>query len=51
MFGRRKPLQIDRVEKNMKITMTLLVRNEEDIIRDNIIYHSSQGVDLSLIHI
>ncbi len=45
MFGRRKSLQIDRVEKNMKITMTLLVRNEEDIIRDNIIYHSSQGVD------
>jgi len=29
----------------MKIIMTLLVRDEEDIIRDNIEYHLSQGVD------
>jgi hypothetical protein len=29
----------------MKIVMTLLVRDEEDIIRQNIEYHLSQGVD------
>lgn len=29
----------------MKITMTFLVRNEEDIIRQNILFHHAQGVD------
>lgn len=29
----------------MKIVMTLLVRDEEDIIRENIEYHLAQGVD------
>ena len=29
----------------MKLVMTLLVRDEQDIIRDNIDYHLSQGVD------
>ena len=29
----------------MKIVMTLLVRDEQDIIRENIEYHLSQGVD------
>jgi len=29
----------------MKLVMTLLVRNEEDIIKQNIDYHLSQGVD------
>lgn len=31
--------------RHVKITMTLLVRNEEDIIEQNIRYHHSQGVD------
>lgn len=29
----------------MKITMTFLVRNEEDIIRQNILFHHAQGID------
>ena len=29
----------------MKIVMTLLVRDEQDIIRENIEFHLSQGVD------
>lgn len=29
----------------MKITMTFLIRNEEDIIRQNILFHHAQGVD------
>jgi hypothetical protein len=29
----------------MKIVMTLLIRDEEDILRENILYHLSQGVD------
>lgn len=29
----------------MKLVMTLLVRNEEDILRDNLEFHLSQGVD------
>lgn len=29
----------------MKLVMTLLVRDEEDIVRENIDYHLSQGVD------
>lgn len=29
----------------MKLIMTLLIRNEEDIIRENILYHLNQGVD------
>ena len=29
--------------------MTLLVRNEEDILEENILYHASQGVDLFII--
>ncbi len=29
----------------MKIVMTILVRNEEDIIRENLEFHLSQGVD------
>jgi len=29
----------------MKLVLTLLVRNEEDIIRENILYHLNRGVD------
>ena len=29
----------------MKIIMTLLVRDEEDVLRQNIDFHLSQGVD------
>lgn len=29
----------------MKITMTLLVRNEEDLLEDNVWFHRNQGVD------
>ena len=29
----------------MKIVMTLLVRDEQDIIRENIEFHLSQGID------
>ncbi len=29
----------------MKLVLTLLVRNEEDIIRENILYHLNKGVD------
>jgi hypothetical protein len=29
----------------MKLIMTLLVRNEEDIVRENILYHLNRGVD------
>jgi hypothetical protein len=29
----------------MKLILTLLVRNEEDIIRENILYHLNKGVD------
>jgi len=32
------------LNSNIKIVMTLLVRNEEDIIRENIEFHLSQGV-------
>lgn len=31
--------------EQLKLTMTLLVRDEEDIIEDNIWFHHSQGVD------
>lgn len=31
--------------QNVKITMTFLVRNEEDVIEQNILYHHSQGID------
>ena len=27
-----------------RVVMTLLVRNEEDVIADNIIFHHSQGI-------
>jgi len=33
----------------MKIVMTLLVRNEDDIIRENIEYHLSQGVSFFVV--
>ena len=29
----------------MKLVLTLLIRNEEDILRENILYHLEQGVD------
>jgi hypothetical protein len=29
----------------MKVVMTLLVRDEEDILRENIDFHLKQGVD------
>ncbi len=35
----------NKMLKDVKVAMTLLVRNEEDIIEDNILYHSSIGVD------
>ena len=31
--------------KRQTIVMTLLVRNEEDIIKNNIDYHLNQGID------
>ncbi len=31
--------------KIMKLIMTLLVRDEEDVLRENILYHIEQGVD------
>ena len=33
----------------MKIVMTLLVRDEQDIIRENIEFHLSQGVDFFIV--
>ena len=33
----------------MKIIMTLLVRDEQDIIRENIEFHQSQGVDYFIV--
>lgn len=33
------------MKSSMKTTMTFLVRNEEDIIRQNILFHNAQGVD------
>jgi hypothetical protein len=33
----------------VKIVMTLLVRNEEDIIEDNLVYHLNQGVDFVIV--
>ena len=33
----------------MKIVMTLLVRDEEDILEDTIAYHLAQGVDFFII--
>lgn len=33
----------------MKLVMTLLVRNEEDIIEDNILFHIDQGVDFFIV--
>lgn len=33
----------------MKLVMTLLVRDEEDIIRDNIEFHLAQGVDFFIV--
>lgn len=33
----------------MKITMTLLVRNEEDLLEDNVWFHKQQGVDSFII--
>ncbi|PID75286.1 MAG: hypothetical protein CSB23_04200 [Deltaproteobacteria bacterium] len=38
-----------RTSLSPKITMTLLVRDEEDIIEDNIWYHFSQGVNSFII--
>lgn len=38
-------MQEQKTAKRYKVAMTLLVRNEEDIIEDNILYHSSLGVD------
>ena len=29
----------------MKLVMTLLVRDEEDIVEDHLVYHLNQGVD------
>jgi len=31
--------------QNMKLIMTLLIRDEEDILRENLLYHLEQGVD------
>ena len=33
----------------MKVVMTLLVRNEEDLLRENIRFHMSQGVDFFIV--
>lgn len=33
----------------MKLVMTLLVRDEQDIIRENTEYHRSQGVDYFIV--
>jgi len=33
----------------MKIVMTILVRNEDDIIRENLEYHHRNGVDFFII--
>lgn len=35
--------------KNLKVTMTLLVRNEQDILEENIWFHQSQGVNSFII--
>ena len=37
------------ITKNMKIVMTMFVRNEDDILRENIEYHLANGVDLFII--
>ena len=33
----------------MKLAMTLIVRNEADIIEDNLRYHRAQGVDFFIV--
>lgn len=38
-------MEEQKATRQLKVAMTLLVRNEEDIIEDNILYHSSIGVD------
>ena len=35
-------------DRQMQLIMTLLVRDEEDIIRENIEYHLAQGVDFTI---
>jgi hypothetical protein len=38
-----------KVEKSMKLVMTLLVRDEQDILESNIDYHLSQGIDFIIV--
>jgi hypothetical protein len=47
LFGSHGASPVSRVE--LKIIMTLLVRNEEDIIRENIEFHMSQGVSFFIV--
>lgn len=43
------PFRTADSQKEPRIVMTLLVRNEEDIIEDNILFHASQGVDAFIV--
>jgi hypothetical protein len=41
--------RVNHLGDTLKVAMTLLVRNEEDVLEDNILYHASQGVDIFVI--
>lgn len=43
------PLSSNLSARTLKLAMTLLVRNEDDILEDNIRYHARLGVDLFII--
>jgi hypothetical protein len=44
-----EPTKANHLEHAPKIAMTLLVRDNDDILEENVLYHASQGVDLFII--
>jgi hypothetical protein len=45
MFVRRRTVRVGKRERAMKVVMTLLVRDEQDVLRDNLEFHFAHGVD------
>ena len=46
---RQAPTDAANQGQSIIVAMTLLIRNEEDIIEDNILFHYAQGVDVFLV--
>jgi len=45
LFSRTSFIKYRIKEENIKLIMTLLVKNEEHIIEENLIFHHAQGID------